>query len=84
MRPAEDILLFIDSVSHPYHCAKTTLKSEGIRVFEARLVEDIEVINREPGKVWKISNGHPQILCKTGLIEILKMSIDNEDLTPFF
>jgi methionyl-tRNA formyltransferase len=83
-RPAEDILLFIDSVSYPYHGAKTTLNSRVIRVFEARLVEDIEVVNREPGKVWKISNGHPQVLCKIGLIEILKMSINNEDTTPFF
>ena len=75
---SDSILLFINSVSFPYKGAFTTLNKQKIRILKAKLAPDILVINRSPGKVWKISNAIPTVLCGEGAIQILEMVSDNE------
>ena len=69
---AENILAFIDSVSFPYKGALTTLNGEYLRIFSAKLAPNLLIMNRTPGKVWKIENQNPTILCGRGSIEILE------------
>jgi methionyl-tRNA formyltransferase len=75
---AENILTFIDSVSFPYNGASTTLNGRLLRILSARVVPDLLIINRTPGKVWKIENGNFIVLCGSGLIEILEYHFENE------
>ena len=77
-KSAVEILTFIDSVSFPYKGAFTSLNGETLRIFSARVVPDLLVINRTPGKVWKIENGNPTVLCGSGLLEIQEFSFENQ------
>lgn len=81
-KSAEKILAFIDSVSFPYKGASTTLNGDFLRIFSARIAPDLLVINRTPGKVWKIDNLNPTILCGTGSIEILEYRFEDELRQP--
>ena len=77
-KSADEILAFIDSVSFPYKGACTSLNGETLRIFSARVVPDLLVINRTPGKVWKIENGNPIVLCGSGLLEFQEYSFENQ------
>ena len=77
-KSADHILAFIDSVSFPYKGASTSLNGEPLRVFRARVVSDLVVVNRTPGKVWKIENGNPTILCGSGLLELQEYSFEDQ------
>ena len=75
---AENILAFIDSVSFPYKGALTTLNGEYLRIFSAKLAPNLLIMNRTPGKVWKIENQNPTILCGRGSIEILEYLFEDK------
>ena len=77
-KSADEILAFIDSVSFPDKGACTSLNGETLRIFSARVVPDLLVINRTPGKVWKIENGNPIVLCGSGLLEFQEYSFENQ------
>ena len=77
-KSADDILAFIDSVSFPYKGATTRLNGEILRVFSARVVPELLIVNRTPGKVWKIENGNPTILCGSGLLELQEYSFEDQ------
>jgi methionyl-tRNA formyltransferase len=74
---AEDILSFINSVSFPYKGALTSLDGNDLRIFDARVVPDLFIVNRTPGKVWKLENQNPIIVCGDGLIQILDFSLED-------
>lgn len=68
---SEDILNFINSVSEPYLGASTYLnKSKKIRITSAELCNDVNIENREAGKVIFVEQGFPVIVCGKGLIKI--------------
>jgi methionyl-tRNA formyltransferase len=77
-KTAENISTFIDSVSFPYKGASTTLDGQVLRILSAKVAPDILVVNRTPGKVWKIENQNPTILCGSGSIEILEYFFEGE------
>jgi methionyl-tRNA formyltransferase len=77
-KSADDILAFIDSVSFPYKGATTSLNGETLRVFSARVVSDLLIVNRTPGKIWKIENGNPTILCGSGLLELQEYLFEDQ------
>lgn len=77
-KSADDILAFIDSVSFPYKGATTSLNGENVRVFSARVVSELLIVNRTPGKVWKIENGNPTILCGRGLLELQEYLFEDQ------
>ncbi len=75
---ALNILAFINSVSFPYKGASTTLNGRIVRIFSANVVPDILIINRKPGKVWKIESQKITVLCGSGLIEILEYYFESD------
>lgn len=77
-KSADNILAFIDSVSFPYKGATTSLNGETLRVFSARVVTDLLIVNRTPGKIWKIENGNPTILCGSGLLELQEYLFEDQ------
>jgi hypothetical protein len=54
------------------------LTGEEVRVFDGKVSkENPRIINRTPGKIWKITNGIPLVVCAKGLIELTKVSGNN-------
>jgi len=67
---AERIKRFIDSVGFPYKGAFAYVDKNKLIINDAELIEDMFIINRTPGKVIKLINGAPVIVCAVGLIHI--------------
>lgn len=68
--PADKILHFINCVGFPYGGASTYLAGNLVKVLSARLVGDVKVENRTPGKVIFIKNGQPTVVCGVGLLQL--------------
>lgn len=76
--PAEIVLRHIHASSYPYVGARSVLADEEVRIFDGKVSkENPRIINRTPGKIWKINNGIPVVVCGKGLIELTKVSGNN-------
>lgn len=76
-RDARDILYFINAVSSPYKGATSYLNGQNkVRILEAELENDVQIENRDVGKVIFIKENMPVIVCKTGLIKITRLIDD--------
>lgn len=67
---ASDIQHFIDCLGHPYMGASTTLNGLLVRIFKARVMDDVNIVNRSPGKVIFVKDGNPVVVCGQGLLLI--------------
>lgn len=81
-RSAEYVCRFIDAVGYPYLGARTQLGDEIVMIKQA----EVYFINAEtssPGKVIKIEDGHPIVLCGENAIKILNANyLGGQDLLP--
>jgi len=73
---AEKIVRFVDAVGWPYNGAKTVYGSKIIHIYEAALVEDRRFEDRHPGKIWRLNDGSPEVICGSGMIQIVKASYE--------
>lgn len=72
---AEVILRHIHASSYPYIGARSVLAGEEVRIFDGKVSKtNPRIINRVPGKIWKIQNGVPVVICGKGLIELSQIS----------
>jgi methionyl-tRNA formyltransferase len=69
-RSAAEILRFVAAVGYPYAGARTYLGATPITVVSASLVDDLRFEHRQPGKVWTIEEGRPQVVCGEGLLRL--------------
>jgi methionyl-tRNA formyltransferase len=77
-QPADVIVRHIHASSYPYAGAKSFLAEEEIRIFDAKVSkENPTIVNRTPGKIWKLVNGVPVVICGKGLVELTKVSGNN-------
>ncbi|MFD2552520.1 methionyl-tRNA formyltransferase [Bizionia sediminis] len=82
---SDDILNFINAVSSPYKGASTYINGkQKVRILEAELESDVEIENRDVGKVIFLKNKFPVIVCGSGLLKLLKVIDDKtqENLLP--
>lgn len=68
---------FIDAVGYPYQGAQCTLNGKTLHIYDAEVVNDINISNREPGKVIFKDNSGLTIVCGMGLLKIKEFF--NED-----
>ncbi len=80
-QPAEKIDCLIRAVSFPYKGAKTMCNGSEIRILKSELVDDIPFAIRTPGKLWKIEDGKPLVVCGSGMLKI-DLALD-EDGNPY-
>jgi methionyl-tRNA formyltransferase len=84
---ADNIKRFIDAVGYPYHGASTMKGIELLRILKCEVVDDVDIISRfeHIGKVFRIDQGYPVVVCASGLLRILEMKLDIDDtnLLPF-
>ncbi len=79
---AERIKRTIDALSFPYLGARALMNGEIVIIKDAEVIEDIEVENREEaiGKVVKIAEGKPVVICKKGLLKITEVTNLNSNV----
>lgn len=78
-----DIYNLIRAVSNPYPGAYTYYRGKKMIINRARTVDDLEFQKRDVGKIWSITNGVPQIVCGSGMLEILDASYDDGEKVVF-
>lgn len=74
---SERIVRMIDAVGFPYQGARTFYDGNVIIVKEGAIINDINIVNRSPGKILSIDQNQPTIVCGTGLLKI-KLATDKE------
>ena len=77
---ASSIKRKIDSVGRPYSGASSSVGSRVLRIYSASIVEDMNISNRTPGKVIRISNGMPHVVCGIGILELNEMMWDDSNV----
>ena len=69
-KPAADIARFVDAVGYPYSGARSTVEGEAFIVENATVVDDLQFEHRHIGKVWRLDNGRPVVVCASGLLRL--------------
>jgi methionyl-tRNA formyltransferase len=68
---ADAIERFVNAVGYPYAGARTTVsRAETIRVSDVTVLPDMNFELREAGKIWRLENGHPVVICGSGMLRI--------------
>ncbi len=80
---ASKIERFVNAVGWPYLGAQTNYQGQKIIINEAKAIDDINIINRTPGKIWSLNNGRPQIICGDGLLEVGLATNKNNEKVVF-
>lgn len=61
---------FVDAVGYPYEGAKTRFQGQEVTISEVSQSGDLRISNRDSGKVIRIENGNPVVVCGSGLLTI--------------
>ena len=69
----------VDAVGYPYGGARTYLNNEIVIVEEVEEYGDLNIENRDVGKVIFVEHGYPVIVCGEGLLKVTKASDINGD-----
>jgi methionyl-tRNA formyltransferase len=82
---AERIKRFIDAVGFPYKGAMSRIEDREVRILDAEVLNDVQIVNRTPGKVIFIKNECPVVVCGKGLLMITRIVDDKtgNSLLPF-
>jgi methionyl-tRNA formyltransferase len=68
---ADAIERFVNAVGHPYAGARTTVGgTETIRVLDVTALPDMPFEIRDEGKIWRLDNGRPTVVCGSGMLRI--------------
>lgn len=81
---SEAIAHFINCLSFPYKGASAICNNVVIRIMEAEVESDVEIANRDVGKVLFIIDEKPVVICGVGLLRI-NVAVDDKGLSvlPF-
>jgi methionyl-tRNA formyltransferase len=75
---ARAIERFVDAVGYPYAGARTTVGGvDTIRILEVSAISDMHFEIRDAGKIWKLDNGRPIIVCGAGMVRVEKWRREN-------
>jgi methionyl-tRNA formyltransferase len=69
---------FVNAVGYPYAGARTIVGGvETIRILEVSGISDMRFEIRDPGKIWKLDQGRPVVVCGSGMIRIERWRSEN-------
>jgi methionyl-tRNA formyltransferase len=81
-KSGEEIERFVNAVGYPYAGARTTVDGgERVRIFDVTTAPDLPFEIRDVGKIWRLDNGRPIVICGTGMLRIDRCC--REDGSPF-
>lgn len=72
-KSAIEIQRFIHAVGYPYLNAVTNAGNKSYRIINATPINDVQIENRDNGKVIFVEDGYPVIVCGSGLLKITEM-----------
>jgi methionyl-tRNA formyltransferase len=75
---AKHICRFIDATGFPYKGAYALIKGKMVRIQSAAELNDVEIVNRVPGKVLFVRDNKPVVVCGKGLVQITSMVWDDD------
>jgi methionyl-tRNA formyltransferase len=81
---SEKIVRTIHALGFPYKGAKANYKNETIRIFDAIENNDINLINRTPGKILTIEDNCPVVVCGKGLVKIINAINEHNNSNVLF
>jgi methionyl-tRNA formyltransferase len=67
---AERIARFVDAVGTPYKGALSLCMGSLVTINQVKVLNDVMIENRSPGKVLRIKDGYPVVVCGSGLVMI--------------
>ena len=74
---------FIDAVGYPYKKASSYISDQKVRIVSAKVIPDVTIENRMPGKIIFIKSGSPVVVCGEGLLLIEKLENEKgESILP--
>lgn len=77
---ANQIVRFVDAVGYPYEGAKTIAKNDIITIEDCCVYTQKDIVETNHyGKVIFFDSGYPVVICGSGLIKIIKMTINGKD-----
>jgi methionyl-tRNA formyltransferase len=81
---ADTIVHFINCLSFPYKGAASICDGALIRVLEAEVESDVEIANRDVGKVLFVRDEKPVVICGAGMLRVIAATDDEgRDVLPF-
>ena len=82
---ASQIQQKIFALGYPYMGATAVYEENIIHLEDAIEVNDIDLMNRDDhhGKVWKIEDGNPFVVCREGIIKICKAKTSDNQVVLF-
>ena len=81
---ADEIAHFTNCLSYPYKGASTICDGNMIRILHAEPVTDVEIANRDVGKVLFVDEEKPVVICGSGLLRIITATDDEgHNMLPF-
>jgi len=81
---ADSIVHFVNCLSFPYKGASALYKDKQIRILEASVAPDVQIVNRDVGKVIFVMDSKPIVICGTGLLRIdIAVDEQGKSVLPF-
>jgi methionyl-tRNA formyltransferase len=74
---AEQIKRHIDASGFPYKAAFAFDGERKIRILDAEMMHDLQIVNRDAGKFIQVTDGMPVVVCGQGLIKITAAVYDD-------
>jgi methionyl-tRNA formyltransferase len=78
---ALQVVRFIDATGFPYLGASATAEGRLYRVLASTALPDMPIENRTPGKVFRLDDGYPIVVCGRGLLRIERMVEEGMEVT---
>jgi hypothetical protein len=72
-RPSEEISRTIDALGYPFLGARTLLNGTIVLIDSAEVAEDTVFARRDVGKLWRIDERGPLVVCGTGCVVVTAM-----------
>jgi len=64
---------FIYAVGDPYLGARASIDGQQIVISDCVVVEDLSIVNRQPGKIWRLTAEGPEVVCGRGMIRLTEI-----------
>lgn len=70
---ADRVVRTVLALGHPYRGAAVAIAGQEVRIMDAEDVEDVEFEQRDVGKVWRLDERGPVVICGRGMVRLTKM-----------
>jgi methionyl-tRNA formyltransferase len=81
--PSSKIRRFVDAVGWPYQGARATFSGGCIIVDDVEEAAERQFEDRHPGKIWRVDDGVPEVICGSGMIRIVLARDQNRERVRF-